>query len=190
MKIDVAMLDCQVAILENALSRYFLTGRSPGPLGARHASIAPFGAFATADGYIIIAVGTDAMYCQLAQALDLPALTDDPRLAANAGRAEHLEELTATLEARLRTRPSKHWLAVLDAAGIPAGPINDIAAVAADAQVQARNMIVDIDDPAVAPLKLAGNPIKLSAFPDPSRRAAAPALDADRTRIVRELDHS
>jgi len=99
MKIDVAMLDCQVAILENALSRYFLTGRSPQPLGARHPSIAPFAAFATADGHIIIAAGTDALFGKLCVALGRPALARDGRFLRNDARAENVDALGAEVEA-------------------------------------------------------------------------------------------
>lgn len=187
MKIDVAMLDCQVAILENAISRYFTTGKSPEPLGARHASIAPFAAFATKDGYIIVAAGTDALFRKLCVALDRPSLADDARFAGNDLRSENVEVLTAALEAVLTGRSSADWLARLEAAGVPCGPINDIAGIVNDPQIRARNMIVAIDDPEAGPLKLAGNPIKLSEFPDPTSRPAAPALDADRAAILRDL---
>jgi CoA:oxalate CoA-transferase len=187
MKIDVAMLDCQVAILENALSRYFLTGRSPQPLGARHPSIAPFAAFATRDGHVIIAAGTDALFAKLCGALGRPELARDARFLTNDARAEHVDALAATLEAALSERTSAEWLTLLEAAGVPCGPINDIAGIANDPQIRARNMIVAIDDPQAGPLKLAGNPIKLSAFPDPASRPAAPTLDGDRARILDEL---
>ena len=187
MKIDVAMLDCQVAILENALSRYFLTGRSPQPLGARHPSIAPFAAFATADGHIIIAAGTDALFAKLCAALGQPALARDTRFLSNDLRAEHVDALGAALEAILAERGSAEWLQLLEAAGVPCGPINDIAGIANDPQIRARNMIVAIEDPEAGPLKLAGNPIKMSAFPDPASRPAAPALDGDRAKILKDL---
>jgi CoA:oxalate CoA-transferase len=188
LKIDVAMLDCQIAILENAISRYFLTGQSPRPLGARHPSIAPFAAFATADGHMIIAAGTDAIFSTLCQAIGREDLAFDPRFISNDLRATNVEELSAALEDVLRTRPTAHWLGILADAGVPSGPINDMADIARDPQVRARNMIVGIDDPTVAPLKLAGNPIKMSAFADPPARAAAPELDQDRAAILRELD--
>ncbi|MGE0117258.1 MAG: CaiB/BaiF CoA transferase family protein [Dongiaceae bacterium] len=188
LKIDVAMLDCQVAILENAISRYFVTGTSPAPLGARHPSIAPFAAFATRDGYIIVAAGTDALFRKLAAALGRPELAEDARFASNDLRSENVEALTAALESALAARGSADWLARLEAAGVPCGPINDVGAVVGDPQVRARNMIVAIDDPAAGPLKLAGNPIKLSDFPDPPSRPPAPALDADRATILSELD--
>ncbi len=187
-KVDVAMLDCQVAILENALSRFFLTGQSPQPLGARHPSIAPFAAFATADGYMIVAAGTDLLFRRLCMALGQPQLADDSRFASNDDRTRHVDALTGALEAVLRTRPTADWLTTLEAAGVPCGPINDLAAITADPQIAARNMIVSIDDPDAQPLKLAGNPIKLSAFADPTSRPAAPALDGSRAAILRELD--
>jgi len=190
MKIDVAMLDCQVAILENAISRYFTTGRSPQPLGARHASIAPFAAFATADGHIIVAAGTDLLFRKLCGALGRPGLADDPRFASNDLRSENVEALTDALESILAQASSAQWLSRLEAAGVPSGPINDIAGIVADPQIRARNMIVAIDDPEAGPLKLAGNPIKLSDFPDPASRPAAPALDADRAKILGELDRN
>jgi CoA:oxalate CoA-transferase len=184
LKIDVAMLDCQVAILENAISRYFVTGTSPAPLGARHPSIAPFAAFATQDGHIIVAAGTDALFRKLCHALGRPELAEDTRFLSNDLRSENVAALTAALESALATRGSADWLARLEAAGVPCGPINDVGAVVDDPQVRARNMIVAIDDAAAGPLKLAGNPIKLSDFPDPPSRPAAPALDADRAKIL------
>jgi CoA:oxalate CoA-transferase len=187
MKIDVAMLDCQVAILENALSRYFLTGRSPQPLGARHPSIAPFAAFATADGHIIIAAGTDVLFGKLAAALGRPELARDARFLTNDQRAENVDALSAALEVILKERDSAEWLKLLETAGVPCGPINDIAGIANDPQIRARNMIVAIEDPEAGSLKLAGNPIKLSAFPDPTSRPAAPALDGDRAAILKDL---
>jgi len=184
MKVDVSMLDCQVAILENAITRFFATGKAPGPLGARHASIAPFAAFAAADGHLVVAAGTDALFVKLCQALGEPELAADPRYATNALRSDHVEALTADLEARLTKQPVAHWLALFGKAGIPCGPINDVGQVLSDPQVLARNMVVSIDDPAMAGLRLAGNPIKLSGHADPATRAAAPALDADRERLL------
>jgi CoA:oxalate CoA-transferase len=187
MKVDVAMLDCQVAILENAITRYFATGHSPGPLGARHASIAPFAAFAASDGHLVVAAGTDGLFVKLCQALEQPALAADPRYVTNAKRSDHVEALTADLEALLTKHPVAHWLEVFGKAGIPCGPINDVGQVLSDPQVLARNMVVAIDDPAMKDLRLAGNPIKLSGHADPATRAKAPALDGDRKRILDEF---
>ena len=186
-KIDISMLDCQVAILENAITRYFATGKSPGPLGARHASIAPFAAFAAADGHLVVAAGTDAQFVKLCDLLGRPDMNQDPRYATNDARSRHVEVLTEEIEACLKRRPVAEWLEVFGKSGIPCGPINDVGQVLADPQVLARNMVVRVEDPAMAGLKLAGNPIKLSGFPDPTSRGPAPDLDADRERIVGEL---
>src|SRR5262249_3204214 len=187
MKVDVAMLDCQVAILENAITRYFATGQSPGPLGARHASIAPFAAFAAGDGHLVVAAGTDALLDKLCHTLGHPGLATDPRYDTNAKRSDHVEALTADLEALLTKNPVAHWLKVLGEAGIPCGPINDVASVLNDPQVIARNMVVSLTDPAMKDLRLAGNPIKLSGHADPATRAGAPTLDANRQRLLDEF---
>jgi CoA:oxalate CoA-transferase len=185
--IDVAMLDCQVAILENAIARYSTTGEIPGPIGSRHPSITPFEAFATADGYIVIAAGNDALFARLCELLERAELAGDPRFASNDLRTQHCAELKSEIETALKAGTSSVWLARLDERGIPCGPIQNVAQVLADPQVVARNMVVSSDDPAVGTLRMAGNPIKLSAFDDPSTRAPAPDLDADRERILREL---
>ncbi|HWP66514.1 MAG TPA: CoA transferase [Candidatus Limnocylindria bacterium] len=186
MKIDVAMLDCQVALGENALVRH-AAGETPGPLGARHPAIAPFDAFPTADGHVVIAAATDAQFRALAAALGAPALADEPAFATNARRLAHHERLRAALSERLVTQPGAHWIERLRAAGVPCGPINTIADVAADPQVAARNMLPRVDDPVAGPVRVFGCPVKMSAFDDPPVRPAAPELDGDRERILREL---
>jgi CoA:oxalate CoA-transferase len=186
-KVDVALFDAQLALLENAVMRFTTTGEIPGPMGARHPSITPFEAFTTSDGHIIIAAGNDGLWVKLTQALDRPDLAENPSYKTNPLRNRHQPELKAELDAILCTKPTKHWIAVLEDAGIPCGPINNVAQALAHPQVEARNMLVCVDDPVTGPLKLAGNPIKMSAFPDPPTRAPAPDLDADRARILREL---
>jgi CoA:oxalate CoA-transferase len=186
-KVDVALFDCQLALLENAIMRYTTTGEIPGPMGARHPSITPFEAFATKDGNIIIAAGNDGLYAKLAAALGRPDLRDDPRYQTNALRNRHQEALKAEIEAVLRGGDTAHWIAVLEGAGVPCGPVNNVAQAIAHPQAAARNMLVAVEDPAIGSLQLAGNPMKVSGFADPPTRAPAPALDADRARILREL---
>jgi CoA:oxalate CoA-transferase len=188
MKVDVGMLDCQVAILENAIARHVATGEIPGPLGSRHPSIAPFAAFATKDGHIVIGVGTDALFVKLADALGAPELAADARYASNPLRMKHWQELHADLELVLSAHTSKEWLVKIDAAGVPCGPLNNVAEVMADPQVASRNMIVTADDPDVGPLKMQGNPIKLSSYEDPKTRTPAPDLDGDRASILKWLE--
>ncbi|HEY1961983.1 MAG TPA: CoA transferase [Rhizomicrobium sp.] len=186
-KVDVGMLDCQVAILENAIARYVATGEVPGPLGTRHPSIAPFAAFKTQDEYIVIAAGNDALFAKATKVLGHEEWSRDPRFATNPARIEHLDALHSEMESALAARGAKEWLALLGAEGVPCAPINDIAAVMADPQVLARNMIVTAADPDLGSVRMQGNPIKLSSYEDPQTRAAAPGLDDGRKAILREL---
>ncbi len=185
--IDVAMLDCQVAILENAIARYFASGKPPGPLGARHPSITPFAAYATADGHVIIAAGNDKLFADLAQAIERPELLDDPRFASNDERCQNVDALAEQLETTLKAKPTADWLAILDRAGIPCGPINNVEQALNDEQVRARNMVVTAEDATAGSISMAGNPIKMSAFADPATRGAVPALDGDRAAILKAL---
>lgn len=184
MKIDVSMLDCQVAILENAIARYAASGQAPGPLGARHPSITPFDAFATSDGFIVIAAGNDTLFAAMAKVIGRPGLSTDGSYVTNDLRTRNAGELKAEIEAALAARSSRDWLQALEKAGVPCGPINNVAQVLADPQVAARNMIVTAKDAVAGPVRMAGNPIKMSAYADPPTRAPAPDLDADRARIL------
>ncbi len=184
--VDVAMLDCQIAILENAVARTVTTGVAPGPLGARHPSITPFAAYQTADRPIVIAAGNDALFRSFSALLeaDWPA---DARFATNAARTENADALAAGIEAKLAARPAAEWLAALEAAGIPAGPLNDVKQALANPQIAARNMLIETAFPGGSALKAAGNPVKLSAHDDPPSRPPAPRLDADAGAIRAEF---
>jgi CoA:oxalate CoA-transferase len=181
------MLDCQLAILENAISRYLAGGIAPAPLGSRHPTIAPFEAYATGDGHMVVAAGNDELFRLLAKALDAPHLAADPRFAANDARVANVALLKETLEAILKAHPTRHWLGLLEKAGVPCGPINTVADVVADPQVAARNMIVTMDDPRAGTMRVAGSPLKYATHPDPTTRAPAPGLDEHRAALLREL---
>jgi CoA:oxalate CoA-transferase len=185
MLIDVSMLDGLIAVLESAVMRYAVTGRAPGPMGNRHPSIAPFEPFDAADRPLILAAGNDALFARLCQALGRPELASDPRFATNRDRNRHVEELKAELEAVLRTAPAAQWQQTLEAAGVPCALIHTVADAVEHPQTQARNMIVQSGN-----LRMAGNPIKMSAFPDRPTRRPAPALDADGERIRREIQNA
>jgi CoA:oxalate CoA-transferase len=187
MKIDVAMLDSQLAILENALARYFATGDIPGPLGARHPTIVPFQSYETADNHVIIAAGNNALFATLCKALECPELAEEARFTDNDARGVHVEELKVEMEQRLKQQSTEHWLELLAAAGVPSAPINNVAQVLADPQIAARNMVIETHDPVVGSLRMAGNPIKLSAFDDPTTRQPAPDLDQHRDSILKSL---
>ena len=186
-KVDIAMFDCQLALLENAVMRYTVTGEVPGPLGARHPSITPFEAFATADGAMIIAAGNDALFLKLCDALGRPDLAAQPEYKTNDLRCRNEPALKREIETELKIAPTAAWIERLEAAGIPCGPINTVAGALAHPQVAARNMLVTVEDPVSGKLTLAGNPLKFSAFRDPPTRAPAPELDADREKLLREL---
>ncbi len=182
MRVDVAMLDGLVSILEHAVMRYAATGQTPGPIGNRHPSIAPFEPFATADRPLIIAVGNDTMFGRLCQALGRPELAADPRYLTNGGRTTNADALQADLEAVLQTRPAEQWVTVLESAGVPCSLIHTVADAVEHPQVRARNMIVTAGG-----LRMVGNAVKLSAFPDLPTRRPAPELDADGERIRQEF---
>jgi CoA:oxalate CoA-transferase len=186
-KVDVGMLDCQVSLLENAIVRYNTTGKVPGPLGARHPSITPFEPYQTADGLLIIAGGNDSLFAKIAAALGLDALPNDPRFKTNDLRSQNAEALKVALESALKTKPMDHWVQVLEAAGVPCGPINTIDRALKHPQVAARNMLVTVDDPVTGPIQVAGNPLKIEGFEDRTTRPPAPELDGDRARILAEL---
>ncbi|MEJ0026852.1 MAG: CoA transferase [Rhizomicrobium sp.] len=186
-KVDISMLDSQVALLENAISRYVATGEPPGRLGSRHPSIAPFAAFATRDGHIAIAAGNDELFARVARVLGRDDLAADERFVSNPKRVQNHEALHEAMEIALSAHPSQHWLDALDAAGVPCGPLNNVAQVMADPQVLSRNMIVETLDPDLGPIRMQGNPVKLSGHADPKTRAHAPELDEHRLAILKEL---
>jgi CoA:oxalate CoA-transferase len=186
-KVDIAMLDSQVALLENAISRYVATGDVPGRLGSRHPSIAPFAAFATKDGHIAIAAGNDDLFARVARVLGRDDLIADARFTSNPKRVVNVDALAAEMEIALSARTSAEWLAALDAAAVPSGPLNNVAQVMEDPQVAARNMIIETLDHDLGPIRMQGNPVKLSGHDDPKTRAHAPELDEHRLAILKEL---
>ncbi len=183
-KVDIAMLDCQVAMLEDALAAYTALGEVAHPLGSRHPEIAPFQAYQTSDSYLVIAAGNDHLFALMAQALGRLDLMRNPDYTTNALRHAHVDALEHDLERTLRARPTKDWLDILNAAGVPCGPVNTVADVTKDPQVAARNMIVPIQDPVIGQLRVAGNPIKLSGVPERLEHRPPPAVDADRAAIL------
>ncbi len=187
MKIDVAMLDCQVAILENAIARYCASGEIPGPIGARHPSITPFEAFVTKDGHVIVAAGNDELFKTLYTATGNTELEHDERFETNDLRTQYHVELKEILAPAFAAKSTQQWLDILAPAGIPCGPINNIAEVLDDPQVRARNMVVSVEDAVAGQVRMAGNPIKMSEFDDPDSRTVAPDLDDDRAALIAEI---
>jgi CoA:oxalate CoA-transferase len=189
-KIDVSMLDSQLALLEHAVAMTSVNGVAPGPSGARHPSITPFETFHAADGLFVIAAGNDRLFEKLCVAMELP-LADDPRFATNPARCENARLLKRLIEAVTLGDTRSFWITKLTAAGIPTGPIQNVSEVLKDPQIQARNMVVDVlDKNGRAAYTAAGNPIKMTDNPDPSTRRPAPDLDGNRGEILRWLDET
>jgi len=187
--VDVAMLDCQLAILENALTTHLVTGAEPGRLGTRHPNIAPFQAFEAADGHLlVVCAGHDTQFAALCAAIGRPELAGDERFETPDARRRHVDALADTLTGTLRERPAAEWLARFERAGIPCAPVNSVAEAVRNPQVNARGMVCTIADPTIGNLAVAGNPIKLSGVPDTLERCPPPDLDADRAGILAWLE--
>lgn len=186
MYIDVSMLDCQIAILENAIARYLSKGEIPKPMGSRHPSISPFEAFKTKDSYIIIAAGNDKLFEGMCKVFDLE-LYKDAKFKTNADRNKNIEELKKILEDKLKDKTTSEWCKVLEAKRIPCGPINNIKEAVESPQTKARNMIVSAMHNKIGEFKMAGNPIKMSSYEDKNTRGEIPNLDQHREKILKEF---
>lgn len=183
--LDLAMLDCSVSVLENAIARFVVSGTVPEPLGTRHPSIAPFQAFEAADGALVIAAGNDQLWHALCQALGVPELRYDPRLATNRDRAENTKHLERVINARLAERPVAEWLTVLGEAGVPCGSINDLSHVMADPQLAARGMWHTLRDTDGYELVTSGTPFRINGGKPPLRQSW-PLLGQHGPEILRE----
>ena len=183
-KIDVAMLDSQVAILENALARYQVEGISPKPLGNRHPSLSPFQAFLAKDDYFVIAIGNDSLWKRFCNAVDKEEWGTDSKFATNIKRNENLEILIPLLEELFLTKNAVEWIEIIEESGVPCGPINTIEKVMNDKQVNARNMIVEVDDDMAGTIKIAGNPIKMSSIPEETKRDPVPKLSEHTNEVL------
>jgi CoA:oxalate CoA-transferase len=167
--IDVAMLDAQVALLENAIVRYFATGEVPGPIGTRHPLVTPFQAFPTSDGHLVIAGVKDwTLFCAV---LGLDELANDSRFASNALRTRNHGELEPILSAVFATRATDEWLGVLEGVCL-AAPLNTIDRVATDPHLQARGMFAELPSPAGRPFTVSASPVHLSRTPVELREGA------------------
>ena len=167
--VDVALNDSLLAILTYQAGRYFATGVPPGRDGNHHPTVAPYGTFATRDGHLNLAVGSDEQYRRFCEALEAPALATDPRFATNADRQAARTELVIEIERRLTRRTTGEWLARMEAAGIPAGPILDLAMAFSDPVAVERDMRVDVDHPVAGRIGQVGAPWKLDGRSSPVR---------------------
>lgn len=184
--IDMALLDAQVAMLANLGANYLVTKKPPRRMGNAHQNIVPYQVFEVADGHLILAVGNDGQFAKFCAVAGCPELAEDPRFAKNADRVRHRAVLVPLLAERLKTRPRAEWLAALEAAKVPCGPINDLSEVFADPQVRHRGMTVTMPHPHTDALELVASPLKLSATP-PRMRRAPPLLGQHTEEVLREI---
>ena len=184
--IDMALLDTQVAMLANLGANYLVTGQAPRRAGNAHQNIVPYQVFEVTDGHLILAVGNDAQFERFCAVAGCTELAADTRFARNAGRVRHRELLVPLLAPILRQRSRDDWLAALEAAKVPCGPINDLEDVFADPQVQARHMTTTLPHPHSDALRLVASPIRMSATP-PTVRRAPPLLGQHTDEVLAEI---
>ena len=183
--IDLALLDTQVAWLANQATNYLVSGVPPQRQGTAHPNIVPYQSFATADGYIMLAVGNDAQFERFCAVAGLPALGSDPRYATNRDRVANRQSLLPEIEQCLRHRTSADWLAALRAAQVPCGPINDLAQVFAEPQVRHRGLRLELPHPLAGEAPGVRNPVRFSRTPV-VYELAPPLLGADTDRVLAE----
>ncbi len=184
-RVDVAMLDSAVSVLENAIARYQTTGKTPGPLGARHPSVTPFEAFDTSDSTIVIAAGNDRLFRCLCEVIGRVELTGDTRFATNAQRTDNHAELKAIINECLAGGITDHWIEMLQAANVPCAKVNTIADLFEYEQVKARNMLVPVAGE--ADFKVAGSPLKFRGESELTARGAAPRLGEHNREVLGDL---
>ena len=186
--IDISLLDGQVAWLTYVAGKYFATGVTPGRYGSAHESLAPYQVFPTADEPLMVAVGSDGLWRRFTVATGLDELTDDPRYATNPDRVQHRDTLIPRITQALATRGCAEWTDRLNAAGVPAGPVNTVPAALEQPQIAARDMVVEVEHPVAGMLKMLGTPLKLSAQPASIRRPP-PVLGQHTDEILAEAGY-
>ena len=188
-RIDVSILESTLAILVNQAQNAFVTGRAPQRRGNSHPNIVPYETFPTADGEIAVSAASERQWRRLCEALEVPELADDPRFATNGARVERRDELRPLLVTRFATGSSADWLKALDAAEVPCGPINDVAAAFASPQAEARGMRVPLEHPRLGRVDQVGIPFTLSSTPA-SIRTPPPLLGEQADQILDELGYA
>jgi len=185
-KIDVAMLDCQVAILENAIARYVTSGDVPKPIGNRHPSITPFASYTAKDGFVIVGAGNDRLWEKLCTTIDRMDLFKHPKFDTNPNRTQNVKELAVELNKTLKEKTIAEWITILEAVGVPCAPINTIDKIVNDPQIKAREMIVEVEHPVAGKLKMPNVPFKMSKTPG-GVTAPAPLLGQHTNELLNEM---
>lgn len=186
-KVDVSMLDCQLSILENAVLRYQADGVAPSPIGNRHPTITPFQAFKAKDDYFVVAVGNDSIFVKLCKAINCEYILEDERFKTNGNRTKNLKEIDEILASVFITKNVSDWVAIFDAVDVPCSPINTIDKAIENRQVNARNMIVEVEDKHIGKIKVVGNAIKMSNIEESPTRNPAPEIGEHNDLIFKTM---
>ena len=185
--VDVAMLDGQVAVLENAIARYAINGEVPGPIGSRHPSITPFGGFKTKDSWVIIACGNQAIWERFCQAVNRGDLLEVEEFKTNEKRTENYQKIKPVLDEITIQKTTEEWLKIFESASVPASAINTVDKLFSDPQVKARKMIIETEQPGMGKIYVAGNPIKLSTLTEEIVTDPAPKIGEHTNEILQSF---
>ncbi|GMQ90170.1 MAG: CaiB/BaiF CoA-transferase family protein [Gammaproteobacteria bacterium] len=182
-KVDIGLLDCQVALLAYQAGIYFATGESPTRIGNRHPTISPYETFQCRDGYVNLGCGNDSMWRRFCAAVGLEALVEDERFRTNPDRVKHSRQLRALLQPLMMQKTTQQWIDTLRPRGVPCGPIQTVKEVFEDPQVLARDMVVTLEHEKAGTIRVTGNPIKLSETPG-AVDTPPPALGAHTAEVL------
>jgi CoA:oxalate CoA-transferase len=186
--IDVSLVNSMISMLAYAASHYFASGEVLARSGNDHPIASPYGLFRTSDEPIAIAPSDDVFFARLMKGLNMPDVANDPDFATGALRVRNRARINALIEERLRTKDAAHWISVLNAAGVPCGPVYDVAGVFADPQVQSQEMAIDVDHPGYGAVRMLGFPIKFAQAPSQIRRPA-PRQGEHTAEILEEIGY-
>ena len=187
--LDLALLDSQIALMSYQNTNYFATGKPPARIGNLHPNIVPYQPFKTSDGSVILACGNDNLFRKFCDVAGCTALTADPRFATNGKRVENRAEMTRLLQEIFAKRTTRDWVESLEAAGVPNGPINNIAQVFEEPQVKARNIKIELDHPIAGKMPLVASPMRFSGTPI-EHTMAPPTLGQHTEDVLRSLGKS
>ncbi len=184
-RIETSLMEAEIASLINAGSNYLVTGKVPGRWGNAHPNIVPYQSFPTADGHLVVAVANEAIWARFCEGVSKPELAADPRFDTNAHRVENRDALIALLDDMFRGRPGRDWIELLNDAGVPCSPVQDIRQVFDSPQVRATGMLREIDHPTAGKVRMAGLPVKFSRTPA-SIRLPPPRLGEHNEQVLKD----